>query len=171
MFSKGNKKNKKSFSDGLDSLFHHTLFEDNLQDNPSVFDNDEEVKREKVKKTRIKKSKPKNKVPKKSFAMDLDHFLKESIEDSLGGSGTVTDIKRNINRDDNRKAIGIDILLRQTVDRHMEILQPKKESRTKRVTVVLDEDQVLDLKRVAKKEKRHLKSIFAELVSQYLQPS
>ncbi|MCP4443029.1 MAG: hypothetical protein GY810_29335 [Aureispira sp.] len=170
------KNNKKSFSDGLESVFEHTLFEDNLQDNPSMFAGEQSseptTKGKKSKKTKSSKgakgSNSKDKKSyRKSFSTDLESFFKESIEDAM--EGMVTEIKRNIvKKSNNKRAIGIDVLLRRTTDTTPEDKLPTAKPNTKRITFVLETEQIDQFKAIAKEKKKRLKQIIAKLIDEYI---
>lgn len=175
---KGNKKGGKSFSQGLESAFLHRLFEDNQKDNPSMFINvpeiEEEAKQEKptAKKRTTKRKKSTDKKPKKSyrksFADNLESFFKDSVESVLDGA-EVTEIKRrSVKSPNKRKAIGIDMLIQRTINKP-EKPQPRAKPNTKRVTFVLEEEQISSFKQIARSKKKHMRSIVAELLEDYIE--
>lgn len=168
------KNNKKSFSDGLESVFEHTLFEDNLQDNPSMFAGEQSSKtkpKSKAKTSKSKKTKGNStkdkKSYRKSFSTNLESFFKESIEDAM--EGMVTEIKRNIvKKGNNKRAIGIDVLLRRTTDSSPDDKLPPTKPDTKRITFVLDTEQIDQFKAIAKEKKKRLKQIISKLIEEYI---
>lgn len=167
------KNNKKSFSDGLESVFEHTLFEDNLQDNPSMFAG-EQSSESKVKTKTTKSKTPKGnntkdkKSYRKSFSTNLESFFKESIEDAM--EGMVTEIKRNIVKNGkSKRAIGIDVLLRRTTEVSPDEKLPETKTNTKRITFVLEENQINQFKAIAKEKKKRLKQIVSKLIEEYIE--
>lgn len=173
MSRKNNK--KKSFSDNLEFLFQERMLDDNAQDNLIMIENDKEDKKTKpiqggaaTKKatTRKKRTKAKSKTNRKSFSNNLEQFFKNSIDGVL--DGVVTDVKRNLVNKKKGKAIGIDLLIKRTTEDNLKNQTTKKESQTKRVTVVLDTKKLEELKRIAKEEKRRLHQIIGELVAEYI---
>ena len=107
------KQNKKSFSDNLESLMEYNLYEDNLQDNPSMFEIDK-TEKVVVEEEKVEKLSTKKKTGRKSFSDGLESFFKESIEEAIGDS-TVTEMKRGVVKKGKKKAIGIEILLQRTM--------------------------------------------------------
>lgn len=168
------KKNKKSFSSNLESLFQERMFEDNAQDSISMIEENETFVKAKGQAATKKKGKTtskkapakKNKTNKKSFSSNLERFFKNSIDGVL--DGVVTEVKRNVVGKGNKKAIGIDLLIQRTTEDNPAKGAPKQQPQTKRVTVVLDTEKVAELKRIAREEKRRLHQIIGELVQDYL---
>jgi len=169
------KKNKKSFSSNLESLFQERMFEDNAQDSISMIEENETfvkskgqtAAKKKGKTTSKKAAAKKNKTNKKSFSSNLERFFKDSIDGVL--DGVVTEVKRNVVGKGNKKAIGIDLLIQRTTEDKPTQAASKQETQTKRVTVILDTEKVAELKRIAREEKRRLHQIIGELVQQYLE--
>lgn len=174
----GRKNNKKkSFSDNLANLFQERMLDDNAQDNISMIENDSKKKKTTktkssatavAKKTTTKKPKGKSKTTRKSFSNNLERFFKDSIDGVL--DGVVTDVKRTLvnTKKGNRKAIGIDLLIKRTTEENVKDKPAKEVTQTKRVTVVLDTEKLEELKRIAKEEKRRLHQIIGELVDEYI---
>jgi len=174
----GRKNNKKkSFSDNLANLFQERMLDDNAQDNISMIENDSKKKKTTktkgaataVAKKTTKKPKGKSKTTRKSFSNNLERFFKDSIDGVL--DGVVTDIKRTLVNTEkgNRKAIGIDLLIKRTTAENIKDKPAKLAAQTKRVTVVLDTKKLEELKRIAKEEKRRLHQIIGELVDEYIE--
>jgi retron-type reverse transcriptase len=161
------KNNKKSFSSNLESLFEQTLYEDNLQDNPSVLITEEKDQEEKKTTKKSKKTTTKKKSNRKSFSDGLESFFKESIEDLMGEDTKVAEVKRGIIKQGKKKAIGIELLLQRTVE-GIEKAPKAKQSKTKRVTFVLDAQKIDQLKSVARKEKKHMRQIVDALIEEFL---
>lgn len=160
---KGQKKGKKTFSDGLESILHHTLFEDNLHDKPSMFDDnppeiiftttqsptiDIVAKNTKTKKT-------------KSFADNLEDFFKDSLNESF--DSPIVTIKRNINKNSERPAIGIDVLLQKTL-----VEEENVPTHQQRITFSLDMERMEKLKNIARQENKPLNAVLLELVELYI---
>lgn len=173
----GRKNNKKkSFSDNLANLFQERMLDDNAQDNISMIENDSKAKKTTkakgatavAKKTKTKKPRGKSKTTRKSFSNNLERFFKDSIDGVL--DGVVTDVKRTLvnTKKGNRKAIGIDLLIKRTTEENVKDKSAKPVTQTKRVTVVLDTEKLEELKRIAKEEKRRLHQIIGELVDEYI---
>lgn len=172
----GRKNNKKkSFSDNLANLFQERMLDDNAQDNISMIENDSEDKKTTKTKgaataTAKRKAgkKSKAKATRKSFSNNLERFFKDSIDGVL--DGVVTDVKRSLvnTQKGNRKAIGIDLLIKRTTEENVKDQPSKQSTQTKRVTVVLDTEKLEELKRIAKEEKRRLHQIIGELVDEYI---
>lgn len=161
------KNNKKSFSSNLESLFEQTLYEDNLQDNPSVLITEESEKKTTKNSKRKKKTTKKKKSNRKSFSDGLESFFKESIEDIMGEDTTVAEVKRGVVKQGKKKAIGIELLLQRTV-KGVEKAPRNKSTKTKRVTFVLDAQKIDQLKSVARKEKKHMRQIVDALIEEFL---
>jgi hypothetical protein len=173
----GRKNNKKkSFSDNLANLFQERMLDDNAQDNISMIENDSKSKKTiktstataVAKKKTTKKARGKSKTTRKSFSNNLERFFKDSIDGVL--DGVVTDVKRTLvnTKKGNRKAIGIDLLIKRTTEENVKDKPNKQVTQTKRVTVVLDTEKLEELKRIAKEEKRRLHQIIGELVDEYI---
>lgn len=170
-------KGKKSFTEDLESVFHQTLFEDNLHDNPSMLLQKNKNTKKTTNKSNVvaatanKKEEDntqKNaKTSRKSFSDNIDIFFKESIEDVLEDT-TVTEIKRNVIHNGERKAIGIDVLLQRTSNAHNDEVEASLEPMTKRVTFVLDVDKVEQLKNIAREENKRLRQIVSDLIEEYI---
>ena len=163
------KKSKKSFSTNLESLFEHRMYEDNAKDNPVMFSSEEgEDKVEAVKEIAVPKRKGVKKAKsKKSFSTNLERFFKESIEGVM--DGVVTDVKRNVIRNGEQKAIGIDLLIQRTTKKAPAI-QPAKPDKTatQRLTFVLDATKISELKRIAKTRNQRIRQIMVELIEDFL---
>lgn len=161
---KGQKKGKKTFSDGLEEILHHTLFEDNLHDKPSMF---ELVPTPAVLTTQstappiIDTKAVKNTKKNKSFADNLEDFFKNSIDE--GFDSQIVSIKRNIIRNDERPAIGIDVLLQKTL-----VEEEQTPANQQRITFVLDTPKIELLKNIARVEQKPLNSVLLELIEMYL---
>lgn len=174
MSRKNNK--KKSFSDNLELLFQERMLDDNAQDNLTMIENDKKGKKTtssqgaatatKKAGTKKKGKKVKSKTNRKSFSSNLEQFFKNSIDGVL--DGVVTDVKRNLVSKSKGKAIGIDLLIKRTTEDNLKDKGAKKDTQTKRVTVVLDTKKLEELKRIAKEEKRRLHQIIGELVAEYI---
>lgn len=174
MSRKNNK--KKSFSDNLEFLFQERMLDDNAQDNLSMIEDDTTQKKDtrsrattaaaSASKKPTKKRKAGSKTNRKSFSNNLERFFKDSIDGVL--DGVVTDVKRNMVGKRQRKAIGIDLLIKRTTEDNLKQKSTKSSPQTKRVTVVLDTPKLEELKRIAKEEKRRLHQIIGELVEEYL---
>ncbi len=175
------KKNKKSFSTNLDSLFGQRLFEDNAQDNPAMFDPEEENKKEakkekttkkktttsKKKATKTTKKPAKKKAPvRKSFSNNLEQFFKESLDGIM--EGVITDVKRKDLEKKGKRAVGLDLLIQRTTDASLDKKRESVKPMTKRVTVVLDSSKIDTLKEIAKSQKMPLRKLMAELVEEFL---
>jgi len=163
------KQNKKSFSDNLESLMEYNLYEDNLQDNPSMFgiEKSEEVIIEEDPKNKNKKVTTRKKSGRKSFSDGLESFFKESIEEAIGDS-TVTEMKRGIVKKGKQKAIGIEILLQRTLFENQDDNKTEKNTATRRITFVIETEKADLLKNIARTEKKHIKQIVGKLVEEYL---
>jgi len=165
------KRNKKSFSTDLESLFEHTLYEDNAQDNPSVLTVEKEEKS--TQKSKQKTSK-KRKSSRKSFADNLESFFKESIESSFGKDGTsVAEVKRGVVQNkDGEKAVGIELLLKRTVPESPEEKETngsrKAKQKTRRLTVVLNSKKIDQFKTIARQENKPMRQILDKLIEAYI---
>jgi hypothetical protein len=161
------KKNKKSFSDNLELLFSERMLDD-AQDNIHMIENDNKKTSNKKEKgaTATRKKSSGKKSSRKSFSSNLEQFFKDSIEGVL--DGVVTDVKRKIVGKGNKKAVGLDLLIRQTTKDNINDKSERQKPQTKRVTVVLDTKKIDELKRIAKEEKLRLHQIIGELVKEYI---
>ncbi len=161
------KKNKKSFSDNLELLFSERMLDDNAQDNIQMIENDKKSSKNKEKgATSARRKSGVNKSSRKSFSSNLEKFFKDSIEGVL--DGVVTDVKPKIVGKGNKKAVGLDLLIRQTTKDNVNDKSNRQKPQTKRVTVVLDTKKIDELKRIAKEEKLRLHQIIGELVKDYI---
>ena len=160
------KQNKKSFSDNLESLMEYNLYEDNLQDNPSIFEIDK-TEKVVVEEEKVEKLSTKKKTGRKSFSDGLESFFKESIEEAIGDS-TVTEMKRGVVKKGKKKAIGIEILLQRTMFENQKDGDDDKNTSTRRITFVIETEKADLLKNIARKEKKHIKQIVGKLVEEYL---
>lgn len=166
------KKNKKSFSSNLDSLFGQRLFEDNAQDQPAMFDETIEEEKEskksqkKNKKSTKSTSKAKKKSTRKSFSNNLEQFFKESLDGIM--EGVITDVKRKDLEKKGKRAVGLDLLIKRTTQAGVEEQREAIKPMTKRVTVVLDSTKIDTLKEIAKSQKMPLRKLMAELVEDFL---
>jgi hypothetical protein len=170
---KGSKKGKKTFSEGLGELLHHTLYEDNLHDKPSmlIFDEPTEEFIEKLMAvedtppnsddSNKSNSKQRDKKKNKSFTNRLEDFFNDSVEE--GSVGRITSVKRNITRDQSRPTVGIDVLLQRTL-----VEEEQLPESTQRVTFVLDADKVEKLKQIARRDNKQLNEVVLELIELYL---
>jgi len=167
----GRKKNKKSFSSNLESLFEQRLLEDNAQDKPSMFKKEKKKKDKKAQEkgnTAAKAKKKKRKSKRKSFSKNLESFFKESLDGVM--DGVVTEVKRRNIKKGNKKGVGLDLLIKRTTAKNVsDSQQPKiSKTQTKRVTVVLDTQKIEELKKIAKQQKRPLYKLVAEVVEEFL---
>jgi hypothetical protein len=170
---KGSKKGKKTFSEGLGELLHHTLYEDNLHDRPSmlIFDEPTEEFIEKLMavednptktdSSKTSSSKQRDKKKNKSFTNQLEDFFNDSVEE--GSVGRITSVKRNITRDQSRPTVGIDVLLQRTL-----VEEEQLPESTQRVTFVLDAEKVEKLKLIARRDNKQLNEVVLELIELYL---
>jgi hypothetical protein len=165
---KGSKKGKKTFSVELGEQFHHVLHEDNLRDNPSMFTFDrptEEliekliIAEEEANALPTKSSKKKS----KSFTETLEDFFNESIESESKTSQPLATVKRNIQRNSTRLAVGIDVLLNRTLVEEEELPQ-----NIKRLTLVLDDQKLEQLKKIARKSNKKINDVVLELIELYI---
>ena len=163
---KNQKKNKKSFTDGLEMLFNQTL-NDNLKDKPSVL----EVKRSKSRKQSKSKTKGATasnrgrKRSRKSFSTNLEVFFRENPESNTENTG-LTEPKGNTSEENKgRQTIGVDVLIHRTTQASKE--EPVK-TNTRRVTFVLDKSKIEELKILARSQNKYMKTIISDLIEQYL---
>lgn len=169
---KGQKKGKKTFSDGLEEILHHTLFEDNLHDNPSMLALNDlfhtatapPTEQPPAPKATAEPSKTTKNTGKKtkSFAENLEDFFKESLDEVFDGQ--IATVKRSIVRKNERPAIGIDVLLQKTL-----VDEESTPEHTQRVTFVLDAQKIEQLKVIARQEHKQLNEVVLELIELYLQ--
>lgn len=156
------KLNKKNFAVGLETMFHQTLFEDNLKDNPSHLDKNagKPAAAKTTKKPAIK-----------SFADNLELFLNEAIEESvqektedIRAANNAVDGLKDANKRNNRKpTIGLDLLIRSTIEDASFVENDKK-----RMTFTFDKDKVEKLRQIADLEKQRIRDIIDELVTQFI---
>jgi hypothetical protein len=160
---KGQKKSKKTFSDGLEEILHHTLFEDNLHDKPSMFELVQQpiILHPPANIITVDVSKTIKPKKSKSFSENLEDFFKESLDEGFDSS--IVSIKRNISRKDERPTIGIDVLLQKTL-----IDDEQTPAHLQRVTFVLDTPRMEQLKTIARQEQKPLNAVLLELVELYI---
>lgn len=160
------KLNKKSFSEGMDSMFGETLDIENAKEKLSHYTKSAE-KNEDAKSAKSST---------KRFTSQLESFLASSIEDSLFeqlanaelASGS-TDAKNETNtekgakRSSKKPAIGLDLLIRSTLE-GSEMYENEK----KRITFTFEKDKIDKLKMIAESEKAKIRDIIEQLVSTYI---
>lgn len=168
------KKGKKTFSDGLEEILHHTLFEDNLQDRPTIFGITEanplptsEKKPATVSvvaptAAQTNPPKPPKGRHQKSFADNLEDFFKDSLDEVFDGQ--IATIKRSIIRKTDRPSIGIDVLLQKTL-----VEEDEPNLNTQRLTFVLDAQKIERLKQIARQQKKQINEVVMELIEMYLE--
>jgi hypothetical protein len=167
------KQSKKTFSDNLSSIFEHTIYEDNVLDNPNHLNKNTRISVNELPVTEVaadEKVNERKKLNRKSFSDGLESFFKETINEAIGNSGTVTEVKRGIKKNGPAKVTGIEILLQRTVSKdQIDDDRSERNSKTKRITFVLDTEKVELLKSIARKEKKQIKQIISSLVEDFLQ--
>jgi hypothetical protein len=158
----------------LEEILHHTLFEDNLQDRPTIFGITEPTPLPSTEKkpsniaavaptaaqTNLPKT-PKSK-HQKSFADNLEDFFKDSLDEVFDGQ--IATIKRSIIRKTDRPSIGIDVLLQKTL-----VEEDEPTLNTQRLTFVLDAQKIERLKQIARQQKKQINEVIMELIEMYLE--
>ncbi|MEL6635240.1 MAG: hypothetical protein AAFW73_21530 [Bacteroidota bacterium] len=165
---------KKKFTDGLESLFGSGTLEEKLQDSP-LLSRTKKVNPDSGEPTESRPPQPKRKRRSgKNFTSDLDSLfeevLQETVEEKMRSEKTAAvDVKVARSRPHQRRrpAMGLDVLIRHTSDMTREELMAT--SFQKRVTFVYDREKVAKLKLIAKEERRYMKDIIGQAVSQWLQ--
>ena len=117
-----------------------------------------------VAKTKLEKS-----PPKKSFSDSLEAFFQDSIGDFLRAEDTeLALMKQQVKKPGQapKKAVGIEALLRRTLKEEQEA---ELQAQTARLTLILDQDKIERLKRIARQENRPLQELVTELLERYLQ--
>jgi len=149
---------KKSFTIGLEKVF-----------------SDKSASKSTAKKASGKKkavSKPKAELPVKekpsasddSFKTTLDALFQESFEDQgLDKLFVETKFEKRKKRNVSKKK-GFDLLFEPTVDTPQD--EPTKKG--KRVTFSFEEEKLLVLKEIARKERKFLKDVVSKIVSEYI---
>lgn len=147
------KKGKKSFSDGLGSLFNNL-------DDPKI-GTDQEVNTV----DRPKRKRKEQAESKKSFADDLNIFFQEAIKESV--EEKTQEIKSGV-KTNNRKrrtkpVFGIDSLIRKTLK------DGQMNTGRKRISFTFDVDKIDKLKEIASVEKARIRDIVDELITSFIQ--
>lgn len=153
-------KNKKKFKAGLESLFGSEKDEETLaEESPLLVQTHALVKKKKTK--RIKKTSGKN------FTSDLDSLFEDTVKETIKEQaqslveGSRAE-KKQSKRRSKKPLIGLDALIQRTYD-GVDDADFKK-----RVTVVLEKKKVERLKKIAKSEKKYLKDILGNLVTEFM---
>jgi hypothetical protein len=163
---------KKSFSDGLESLFSSSHREEKL----------ETIARPKRKGTATEKQRKQSlaspdetsdllpdpavkKSTSKTFALDLDAFLQDVLNESISEE-LAREQPQELRPPDRKEGhAGIDALIRSTLETsQMEINAGK----SKRVTFFFDERKVDKLKEIAKQENLYMREVISRIVAEYL---
>jgi hypothetical protein len=158
---------KKSFTDGLDSLFSGGSSRESLD---TLAPPKRKGKRPAGKKSFDLDLSPEDSESKKhagkSFALDLDLFLEEVLHDSL-----MAELEKDQANPESpppespTDRRGLDSLIRSTLETsEIEVLSGK----TKRVTFFFDERKIALLKAIAKNEKLYMREIISRIVAEYL---
>ncbi len=166
---------KKKFTDGLESLFGSGTLEEKFQDSP-LLSRTENTAPESAEPTESRPPAPKRKRRTgKNFTSDLDSLFEEVIEETFeekfktDKKGPKVEVKVARARQGNRRrrpVMGLDVLIRHTADMSREELMST--SFQKRVTFVYDREKVAKLKMIAKEERKYMKDIIGQAVSDWL---
>jgi hypothetical protein len=157
---------KKSFTDGLESLFSSGGREEALETlarpkrRPGMRGRDKPVDEDDALGSR--------KLSGKTFALDLEAFLEDVLQDD--SDEATPEAAQDTHTPPPREKPpanpqGIDALIRSTLESsEIEITRGK----TKRVTFFFDERKVEALKEIARKEKRYMREVISRIVAEYL---
>ncbi|HFA48961.1 MAG TPA: hypothetical protein ENJ95_08090 [Bacteroidetes bacterium] len=156
---------KKKFTDGLESLF--------------TIDNEKDVSgkgtaflRNPSGKEEAKTAVKKRSSSRKTFTTDLDSLLEEALQESFDEqmarreSEKATD-RSKYQKQARRPMTGLDMLIRRTVEKGT--IEEDRKTGTKRLTVALNKNKILKLKKIARLKKAYLKDILGELVGEYIE--
>ncbi len=150
---------KKKFKAGLESLFGDPAVAGMT---PFL------VEKEKPKIKTVKKIRKRS--SSKNFTSDLETLFSTAVDNEIQEQkkqqqikGKVTTIKKR----SDRPVIGIDALIRRTIEDKKEGLTDVV-SLKKRLTITLEKQKLEKLKKIAKEKKTYLRTIMDELVSEYL---
>ena len=149
---------KKKFKAGLESLF-----DDSAVAGMSPF-LVEEVKPEIKTVKKIKK-----RSSSKDFTSDLESLFSTAVDKEVQEQSKQQQIKGKataIKKRSDRPVIGIDALIRKTIEDKKEGAIPN--SSKKRITITMEKQKLEKLKKIAKEKKTYLRTIMDELVSDYL---
>jgi hypothetical protein len=159
---------KKKFTDGLESLLN-TPHQEGGQGTAFL---------EGAKASADQESKPSVKRPstRKGFTTDLDSLLEEALQESFEEQmylqregGNIAEPKAQVFHQQahrRRPGIGLDILIRRTVERGE--IEEDKTTGTRRLTVTFDKEKLSKLKVIARMEKAYLKDILGDIVAEYI---
>jgi hypothetical protein len=143
------KKNKKTFSEGLDTMFEQVMEEKQLTKNlaQSVSDKTE-----------------RKGVAVKSFSSSLEELFNETIEETVREKATAIAQGKTPELKERRTkpVFGLDALIRSTVEES--VVQSDK----KRISFAFDVEKIEKLKSIARIEKARLSDIVDELISTYI---
>lgn len=160
---------KKSFTDGLDSLFSGGSSRESLDTLAPPKRKGKRLGGKKSFNLELDSDTSENKKNSgKSFTLDLDFFLEEVLHESLMAE-LAKDQANNPESpppDTPTDRRGLDSLIRSTLETsEIEVLSGK----SKRVTFFFDERKIALLKAIAKNEKRYMREIISRIVAEYLQ--
>lgn len=159
---------KKSFADGLESLFTSGGREEALETlarpkrKPALRGRDPHHKGD-------EETIGSRKLSGKTFALDLEAFLEDVLQDALNEPTPEKSAGANSPEPADTPPAnpqGIDSLIRSTLETsEIEITSGK----SKRVTFFFDERKVEELKAIARKEKIYMREVISRIVAEYLE--
>lgn len=155
---------KKSFTDGLESLF--SAREKESLDTLAPPKRKHGARTVGESDTDASGEKPTRKSTHKTFSLDLDAFLAEVLQDSLMEEIAQADVRSDIPPDDTPHGEGVDALIRSTLDTGTMEVTPGS---TRRVTFFFEPDKVEQLKAIARSENIYLREMVRRIVAEYLE--
>lgn len=142
---------KKKFIDGLESLFSEATQED-LKESTLISPKKEQSVED-------------HSSSGKSFASDLQSLFSEAFEETIEEKLIERKETPRPRQKPKRKFSGLDMLIRSTVESSEIEVQSTP---TKRVSLIIEQEKLMKLKKIAKMKKAYLKDIIDEIVSDYL---
>ena len=130
---------------------------------PFLVDEQETPKQAIIKKTRKRASS-------KNFTSDLESLFLDTPSNDIPEQIEQTSVSKRtkgIKRRTEKPVVGLDALIRRTIEENKEGL-PTVASIRKRITITMEKKKLEQLKEIAKEKKTYLRNIIDELVSEFL---
>lgn len=160
---------KKSFTDGLESLFSGPREKEAL-DTLAPPKRKKKGRRSRSEETVEEGSKSPRRSGQKNFSLDLDAFLadvlNESLQEELAQAESVQKTREQNPNDEGPHGEGVDALIRSTLETSTMEIAPGK---TRRVTFFFEPGKVEQLKALAKEENIFMREKISQIVAEYLE--
>ncbi len=160
---------KKSFTDGLESLFSGPREKEAL-DTLAPPRRKKKGRRSEGEDAAAEESKAPRRSGQKNFSMDLDAFLADVLNESLQEEMAQAEAVRNPGEqnpnDEGPHGEGVDALIRSTLETSTMEITPGK---TRRVTFFFEPGKVEQLKALAREENIFMREKISQIVAEYLE--